>query len=97
MQNVSDKAEWGSDNKMLADAIKGVIKAYSAGTATITAAYGTKTASLKMHVEASRKLEVNKQELFLRVGKSEQLELILTYMDGKTANITNKAQWKSSG
>ncbi|MFC9712074.1 hypothetical protein ACFTRD_28440 [Paenibacillus sp. NPDC056933] len=97
MQNVSDKAEWGSDNEMLADAIKGVIKAYSAGTATITAAYGTKTASLKVLVEASRKLEVNKQELFLRVGKSEQLELILTYMDGKTANITNKAQWKSSG
>ncbi|MBU5672850.1 Ig-like domain-containing protein [Paenibacillus brevis] len=96
MQNVSDKAEWGSDNEKVADAIKGVIKAYSAGTATITATYGTKTASLKVQVEASRKLEVNKQELFLRVGKSEQLELTLTYMDGKTANITNKAQWKSS-
>jgi uncharacterized protein YjdB len=95
-QNVSDKAEWESDNEKVADAIKGVIKAYSAGTATITAKYGTKTATLKVHVDASRKLEASKKELFLRVGKSEKLELKLTYMDGTTADITAKAKWKSS-
>ncbi|WP_239615311.1 Ig-like domain-containing protein [Cohnella mopanensis] len=95
-QDVSSKAEWESDNEKVADAIKGVIKAYGAGTATITATYGTKTASIQVNVDASRKLEANKQELFLRVGKSEQLELNLTYMDGKKARITDKAKWKSS-
>ncbi|GKU79029.1 Ig-like domain-containing protein [Paenibacillus sp. L3-i20] len=95
-QNVSDKAEWESDNEKVADAIKGVIKAYSAGTATITAKYGTKTDTLIVHVDASRKLEASKQELFLRTGKSEQLQLTLTYMDGKTTSITDKAKWKSS-
>ncbi|MFF2090864.1 Ig domain-containing protein [Paenibacillus sp. NPDC058174] len=95
-QNVSDKAEWESDNEKVADAIKGVIKAYRAGTATITATYGTKTASIQVFVDASRKLEASKQELFLRVGKSEQLELNLTYMDGKTVRITDKAKWSSS-
>ncbi|WP_042163674.1 Ig-like domain-containing protein [Paenibacillus gorillae] len=95
-QNVSDKAEWESDNEKVADAIKGVIKAYRAGTATITATYGTKTAAIQVNVDASRKLEASKQELFLRVGKSEQLELDLTYMDGKKARITDKAKWSSS-
>ncbi|BBI32644.1 Ig-like domain-containing protein [Cohnella abietis] len=95
-QNVSDKAEWKSNNEKVADAIKGVIKAYSAGTATITATYGTKMATINVHVDASRKLEANKQELFLRIGKSEQLELTLTYIDGKTARITDKAKWETS-
>jgi len=95
-QNVSDKAEWESDNEKVADAIKGVIKAYGPGTAEITATYGTKTATIHVHVDASRKLEANKQELFLRVGKSERLELTLTYIDGKTAKVTDKAKWKSS-
>ncbi|REK76883.1 Ig-like domain-containing protein [Paenibacillus paeoniae] len=95
-QNVSDKAEWESDNEKVADAIKGMIKAYRAGTAAITATYGTKTATIHVHVDASRKLEASKQELFLRVGKSEQLELTLTYMDGSTARITDKAKWTSS-
>ncbi|WP_178019645.1 Ig domain-containing protein [uncultured Paenibacillus sp.] len=95
-QEVTDKAEWASDNEEVADVIKGTLKAYRAGTATITATYGTKTDTLNVYVDASRKLEANKQELFLRVGKSEQLLLTLTYMDGNTANITDKAKWKSS-
>lgn len=95
-QNVSDKAEWASDNEKVADAINGVIKAYSAGTSTITATYGTKSASIDVHVDASRKLEASKQEMFLRVGQSEQLGLTLTYIDGKTAQIADKAKWSSS-
>ncbi len=95
-QNVSDKADWASDNEKVADAINGVIKAYSAGTATITATYGTKSDTIVVHVDASRKLEVSKQEVFLRVGTSQQLGLTLTYIDGNTAQIADKAKWSSS-
>lgn len=94
--NVADKAEWKSDNEKVADAINGTIKAYKAGTATITATYGTKSATIEVSVDASRKLEASKQELFLRTGTSEKLTLTLTYMDGTKADITDKAKWSSS-
>ncbi|MFC8684585.1 Ig domain-containing protein [Brevibacillus porteri] len=95
-EDVSDKADWSSDNTAVADALKGNIKAYGAGTATITAKYGTKTATIKVDVDTTQKLEVNKQNIFLNVGKTEDIELKATYANGGASTVVNdKAEWSS--
>ncbi|MGF9906187.1 Ig-like domain-containing protein [Brevibacillus porteri] len=95
-EDVSDKAEWSSDNTAVADALKGTIKAYGAGTATITAKYGTKTATIKVDVDTTQKLELNKQNIFMNVGKEEDIELKATYANGGGSTVVNdKAEWSS--
>lgn len=95
-EDVAEKAEWSSSNEAVADAFKGVITAYGAGQATITAKYGTKTVTINVDVDKTSKLELDKENLFMRVGTSEQLKLTATYMDGSTVDITDKAEWSSS-
>ncbi|MGG4440015.1 Ig-like domain-containing protein [Brevibacillus fortis] len=95
-EDVADKAEWSSDNTAVADALKGNIKAYGAGTATITAKYGTKTATIKVDVDTTQKLELNKQNIFMNVGKEEDIELKATYANGGGSTVVNdKAEWSS--
>ncbi|WP_429843798.1 Ig-like domain-containing protein [Brevibacillus sp. FIR094] len=95
-EDVSDKAEWSSDNTAVADALKGKIKAYGAGTATITAKYGTKTATIKVDVDTTQKLDLNKQNIFMNVGKEEDIELKATYANGGGSTVVNdKAEWSS--
>ncbi len=96
VEDVAEKAEWSTDKADVADALKGVITAYGPGVATITAKYGTKTASIKVDVDTTRKLEIDKQSVFMHVNSSEQLKLTATYANGATEDITAKAQWSSS-
>lgn len=96
VENVADKTEWESNNEKVADVIKGVITAYGSGEATITAKYGTKTVEIQVTVDATRRLEVNKNKVFLKINTSEQLQLNATYIDGKTEDITEIANWSSS-
>ncbi|MGF7048950.1 hypothetical protein J2T13_003458 [Paenibacillus sp. DS2015] len=93
---VTEDAVWTSDNEKVADVIKGEITAYAAGTATITAEYGSKTTTLKVDVDKTRKLEFDKQDLFLHVSKEEQVKLNAIYPDGTSVNVTDIATWKSS-
>ncbi|KQL48384.1 hypothetical protein AN963_00760 [Brevibacillus choshinensis] len=98
-EDVAAKAEWSSDNPAVADALKGKITAYGAGTATITAKYGTKTATIAVDVDTTQKLEVNKQNVFLHVGEaSEEIKLTATYAngDGAPVSVGDKAEWSSS-
>ncbi|MED4782045.1 Ig-like domain-containing protein [Brevibacillus choshinensis] len=98
-EDVAAKAEWSSDNPTVADALKGKITAYGAGTATITAKYGTKTATIAVDVDTTQKLEVNKQNIFLHVGEaSEEIKLTATYAngDGAPVSVGDKAEWSSS-
>ncbi|MBP1994947.1 Ig-like domain-containing protein [Paenibacillus eucommiae] len=96
VEDVADKAEWSTDKETVADALKGVITGYGAGQATITAKYGTKTATIKVDVDSTKKLEINKQDVFLRVNGTEQLQLKAVYLNGTTDDITSKAEWSSS-
>lgn len=95
-KDVSADAVWSSDHEDIADVIKGKITAYAAGTATITAKYGSKTTTLKIDVDKTRKLEVDKQDLFLHVNDKEQVKLTAVYPDGTSVNVTDMATWKSS-
>ncbi|RXZ83456.1 hypothetical protein EBB07_06495 [Paenibacillaceae bacterium] len=96
VDNVTDKADWESDNDKVADAIKGVVTAYGTGTTTITAKYGTKTTSFVVNVDASKKIEVDKQDVFMKTGTSKELALKVTYIDGKVEDVTSDAKWESS-
>ncbi|QRG68981.1 Ig-like domain-containing protein [Brevibacillus choshinensis] len=99
VEDVADKAEWSSDNPAVADALKGKITAYGAGTATITAKYGTKTATIAVDVDTTQKLEASVQNIFLHVGEtSEEIKLTATYAngDGTGVSVGDKAQWTSS-
>lgn len=96
-KNVAAEAEWSSDNEKVADVIKGEITAYGPGKATITAKYGTKTATIKVDVDNTRKLDVDKQNIFMRVNQTpEKVTLTATYPDGRVEEITALAEWSSS-
>jgi hypothetical protein len=96
VEDVAEKAEWSTDKEAVADALKGTIKAYGAGQATITAKYGTKTTTIKVDVDSTQKLEIDNQSLFLQVDDSKQLKLEATYMNGSKVDVTSKAEWSSS-
>jgi uncharacterized protein YjdB len=95
-RDVAAEAEWTTSDPDVADVIRGVITAYGAGTATLTASYGTKTATIEVDVDKTRKLSVNEQNVFMKTDESRQLTLTATYPDGRTADITNAAEWSSS-
>lgn len=94
-ENVSDLAEWSSDNDAVADAIKGEIKAYGPGTAVITAKYGTKTAAIRVEVDNTRALKVEPQDVFMRVGERKSLALTAIYADKDDEVVTAAAEWSS--
>lgn len=95
-QNVADRAEWSTSNPQVADVIKGKIKAYGAGTAVITASYGTKIATIQVDVDMAQKLELNRQDLFLKVGTTADVVLTATYANGDSLDVKDKATWTSS-
>ncbi|MGN7384916.1 Bacterial Ig-like domain (group 2) [Chlamydia abortus] len=96
VEDVTEQAEWSSSNETVADAIRGEITAYAPGETVITAKYGSKSASVKVDVDSAKKLEVDRQSLFMRVNNTEQLTLKATYADGRVEDITNAAKWTSS-
>lgn len=96
VEDVAEKAQWTSDKESVADAIKGTITGYGAGQATLTAKYGTKTATIKVDVDNAIKLTIDKQSVFLKKNGTDQLKLTATYANGTTDDITAKAEWSSS-
>lgn len=95
--DVADKAVWSSSNPDVADALMGTITAYGAGTAVITATYGTKTATIQVDVDTTQKLEVDKQDIFLKAGSETAITLTATLANGNgTTDVTDKATWSSS-
>lgn len=60
IDDVSDKAVWTTDKANVADAIKGTVTGYSVGTANLTATYGTKSTTIKVDVDSTVKLSLDK-------------------------------------
>lgn len=96
VEDVAEKAEWSTDKESVADALKGTITGYGAGQATLTARYGTKTATITVDVDNAIKLTVDKMSVFMKRNTSQQLTLTATYSNGTTEDITGKAEWSSS-
>lgn len=100
--NVAKEAKWTTSNEKVADVINGVITAYGPGQATLKAEYGTKTVEIKVDVDKTSKLEVDRQNVFMKMNKPEQVKLWATYTvagtvpAGTPVDVTNKAVWTSS-
>ncbi len=95
-EDVSDIAEWESDNPNVADVLKGKVTGYGPGKATIKASYGTKSAAIKVDVDNAIKLDLGKETVLLKKNGTEQLNLKATYADGSSDDITARADWSSS-
>lgn len=95
-EDVSDIAEWESDNPDVADVLKGKVTGYGPGKAVIKASYGTKSAVIKVDVDNAIKLDLGKETVLLKKNGSEQLNLKATYADGSSDDITARADWTSS-
>ena len=95
--NATDKTvTWSSSDEAVVTVENGVVTAVAAGTATITAKAGDKSATCTVTVEAAEiavtKVELNKTSLELEIGASETLTASVTPEDA-----TNKVvSWTSS-
>ncbi|WFR63422.1 Ig-like domain-containing protein [Paenibacillus amylolyticus] len=98
-KDVTDLAEWTSSNEKVADVLKGEITGYSAGSAKITAKYGTKSVSIDVDVDLTSKLSVVNQSIFFRLSettKTANIVLTASYPNSSDVNVTDQATWTSS-
>ncbi|MGG1442452.1 Ig-like domain-containing protein [Brevibacillus laterosporus] len=96
-EEVSSKAVWSSDNESVADVINGTIKAYGVGEATISAKYGTKTATIKVDVDSAMVIELDQQDVFMLLKDSpKKLKLTASFINGEEEDITDRAEWTTS-
>jgi uncharacterized protein YjdB len=96
--DVAAQAEWSTSNGAVADVVKGEITAYGPGSATITAKYGTKTATIKVDVDKAIRLQASEQNIFLHVGETlkNPIKLEAVYPDKGSLDITKDAVWISN-
>lgn len=97
-EDVAAQAEWSSSSPTVADVIKGEITAYGPGSATITAKYGTKTATIQVEVDKAIRLQASEQNIFLHAHESltTPIKLEAVYPDKGAVDITKDAVWTSS-
>ncbi|WP_282939438.1 Ig-like domain-containing protein [Paenibacillus sp. RC67] len=94
--DVTNLAEWESDNPGVADVLKGEITGYGPGQATITGTYGTKSTTIKVDVDNAVKLDLGTENVYMKKNGTEQLKLMASYAEGDPENITDRAEWTSS-
>jgi len=98
-RDVTSLADWSSSNEKIADVLKGTITGYAAGSAVITAKYGTKTVTIDVDVDRTSNLKIDQQKLFFKLSntdRSKQLKLTAIYPDSSDSDVTNTAVWTSS-
>ncbi|MFC7748631.1 Ig domain-containing protein [Paenibacillus thermoaerophilus] len=93
---VTNDAEWSTSNAKIADVADGLVTARGNGTATITAKYGGKTATVTVHINVVDKLEADKRTLSLKSGDKATLKLTAALGDGSVKDVTAEAEWSSS-
>lgn len=94
--DVTSKAVWSSSDEDIAAVVNGTIRAYGAGTAVLTATYGTKSANITVDVDKTSILTVDDDSLYLSVKGTKQLKLTATLAAGGSSDVTGSAAWSSS-
>ncbi|HEX8612216.1 MAG TPA: ice-binding family protein [Telluria sp.] len=107
-RNVTTLSTWASASPAIARVTPagGLATGLTAGSAAITAAFGTKTGAATLAVNAPTPvtppvvvsltgLSVTPASASVRVGASQQFTAIATYSDSSTAVITNNVNWMS--
>ncbi|MES2262377.1 MAG: Ig-like domain-containing protein [Pseudomonadota bacterium] len=97
--DISASVKWTSDNTAVATVLQsGIATGRSAGSATITATAGAKSANATLNVTAPLTLTsiaVTPANSTMLVGAFSQFTATATYSDGTTANISASANWTS--
>ncbi|MGD8192159.1 OmpL47-type beta-barrel domain-containing protein [Brevibacillus ginsengisoli] len=98
-EDVTQEATWTSDNTDVLTVEDGKLQAIAPGKTTITVSYGGKDAKLNVEVTDAKKvtrLAVNKRNVNLAVGKTQEIKLTAFYQDRSKAIVTDKAEWQTS-
>lgn len=96
-EDVTGAAVWSSSNELVAYVNKGAVTTYKlAGTATISATYGTLEATLEAEVGSVSKLIASSENVFLQTSGTKQLSLTAVAPDGSSSDVTSNAAWTSS-
>lgn len=96
-EDVTSKAAWSSSDELVAFVKKGSLTTYKlAGTATISAIYGTLETSTQVEVGAVSKLVASDDNVFLQISGTKQLVLTAVAGDGSSSDITSSAVWTTS-
>lgn len=93
---LASRATWTTSDPAVATVTKGKIIANGTGEATITATYVDKSVSVVVDVDVARLLIVDQEDLFLQAKQTAKLELNATFADGKTEDVTEKAEWTTA-
>ncbi|OPY57615.1 MAG: Bacterial Ig-like domain (group 2) [Pelotomaculum sp. PtaU1.Bin035] len=104
--DVTDIAEWTSSNDSVASVVNGKITADSAGTAVITATYGSYTAQVIVAVDRTINTlspsvtTTSANPLLLikddPVMSKQQISVAAIYNDNSQEDVTSKVTWKTS-
>ncbi|OPY57970.1 MAG: Bacterial Ig-like domain (group 2) [Pelotomaculum sp. PtaU1.Bin035] len=93
--DVTDEAEWISDNPLVATVNAGMVSAVSSGCAVITASYKDRIVSVPVNVAgATVDLRVNPELLNLEVGGKAGKISVFATVNGKTYDVTKKCEFE---
>lgn len=90
---VTTKADWSVDQYSVATVLNGDIVGQGAGTATVTAKYGSQSVTIPVSVEVIRRLDPSKNSLSLPLNGKEPISLWATFADGAVENVALTAEW----
>lgn len=93
--DVTDDADWTSSKATIASVKKGLVSANLKGKATITASYGGQKTTIDIEVDQVSEIEASVTNMSLKSGEVSSAKVTITYSDGKTKDVTDKAEWKS--
>jgi uncharacterized protein YjdB len=92
VEDVTNRADWSSDDDTIVHASKGLLIAVSTGNTTVSAKFGGKTINVDVDVEVPHQLFTD-ELLSMQTGKTKQLTLMATYADGTNVDVTDRAVW----
>jgi hypothetical protein len=96
-RNVTTAANWTSDTPSVATVgpSTGLATGVSAGSATITVAIGSITATAPLSVVTVVSIAITPNPAVVGLGASQQLTATGTFADGSTQDVTTAANWTS--
>ena len=94
---VTSEAEWTSGAPDTASVAKGKVTGLAAGTVTVTAKFGGKTASKKITVSKAvlTSLDIDAGSGKVSSGLTLQLKAAAYYSDGTVSVVTGEVEWRS--
>lgn len=95
-EDVTADAAWSSSDESVAGVDDGKITVYETGSATITATYAGKTATIKVTAGTPSKLSFSEKSVDLKEEATYSPVLTAEYENGGDVTVTTEAEWSTS-